>query len=88
MCASANSSSKSTERAFRRISTAISSYGTPSAASSLTRERTNAPSPSGESKPRSSGSGPAGRVARNVFSAPPSLGTSRLASASTSGVER
>ena len=32
--------------------------------------------------------GPGGHVARSVFSAPPSFGTSRLASESTSGVER
>ena len=36
----------------------------------------------------SSGSGPSARVARSVFSAPPSFGTSRFASASTCGDER
>ena len=42
----------------------------------------------GSRKSGVTGSSPAGRVARSTFSAPPSRGTSRFASSSTSGVER
>ena len=45
-------------------------------------------SSSGDGNGLTVGSGPSARVGRSVFSAPPSLGTSRFASASTCGVER
>ncbi len=88
MRASWNASSKSVVRAFVRTSTAISSSAVPPACSSRTRDTTNASSSSGEASGRTIGSSPAGRVAASVFSAPPSRGTSRFASSSTSGDER
>jgi hypothetical protein len=82
MPASCSASSKSASRAFVRQRIATESNGSPSARICSTAK--SASSAHG----RNSGSGPSARVARSVFSAPPSDGTSRLASASTCGDER
>ena len=60
----------------------------PDPARARTRSVTSIACSSGVLQRRSSGSGPSPSVGRNVFSAPPSFGTSRFASASTCGVER
>ncbi len=60
-------------------------YGAPSARISAAIA---APSASAVANARTTGSGPSSSVGRRTFSAPPSFGTSRLASSSTCGVER
>ena len=64
---------------------AASSSGQSSARIAATSQR---PPPPASANGRTTGSGPSGRVARSVFSAPPRRGTSRFASSSTCGEER